>query len=184
VLKHQRRVIHIEEDAMCKMRVFGGIILAMLVATGSMAGAAIDVGQQCWRFEPFDDVLVISILQPHGTERMLHLTAGWFGLDVYRPNLANASWLLRTFGEDCPKAFVIRAVMQLTHFWGYHSDRFFNSIQSPYLHDSSHHPNPWRMSACRTWTTSVSGLRHWNDGPKWSNSGCAGGEVWLAVCSC
>jgi hypothetical protein len=33
-----------------------------------------------------------------------------------------------TFGDGCPKGLVIWAVMQLSHFWGYHSDRFFNSI--------------------------------------------------------
>jgi hypothetical protein len=43
-------------------------------------------------------------------------------------NLAKISWLLRTFGEGCPKGLVIWAVMPLSHFWGYHSDRFFNSI--------------------------------------------------------
>jgi hypothetical protein len=38
------------------------------------------------------------------------------------------SWVLRTFGDGCPKGLVIWAVKQLSHFWGYHSDRFFNSI--------------------------------------------------------
>jgi hypothetical protein len=32
-----------------------------------------------------------------------------------------------TFGEGCPKGLVIWAVIQLSHFLGYLSDRFFNS---------------------------------------------------------
>jgi hypothetical protein len=34
-----------------------------------------------------------------------------------------------TFGEGCPKGFVIQAVMPLSHFRGYHSDRFLNPIR-------------------------------------------------------
>jgi ketosteroid isomerase-like protein len=36
---------------------------------------------------------------------------------------------LRTFGEGYPKGFVIWAVIPLSHFQGYHSDHFFNSIR-------------------------------------------------------
>jgi hypothetical protein len=39
------------------------------------------------------------------------------------------SWVLRTFGEGCPKVYVIRAVMQLTHFLGYCSNNFFTSMR-------------------------------------------------------
>jgi hypothetical protein len=42
--------------------------------------------------------------------------------------LADVLGLLRTFGEGCPKGLVIWGVMPLSHFWGYHSDRFFNSM--------------------------------------------------------
>jgi hypothetical protein len=35
------------------------------------------------------------------------------------------SRLLRTFGEGCQKIFVIRAVLQLSHFLGYRSENFF-----------------------------------------------------------
>jgi hypothetical protein len=40
--------------------------------------------------------------------------------------MATTSWLLRTFGEGCPKGVVIWAVMQLSRFRGYHSNHFFN----------------------------------------------------------
>jgi hypothetical protein len=36
---------------------------------------------------------------------------------------------LRTFGEGCPKGFVIWAVMQLSQFQGYHSEHFFGRVQ-------------------------------------------------------
>jgi len=36
---------------------------------------------------------------------------------------------LRTFGDGCPEVFVIQAFMQCSHFWGYRSNNFFNSIR-------------------------------------------------------
>ena len=36
--------------------------------------------------------------------------------------------LLRTFGDGCPEVFVIQAFMQFSHFWGYRSNHFFNSM--------------------------------------------------------
>jgi hypothetical protein len=43
--------------------------------------------------------------------------------------LAKIFGLLRIFGESGPKGVVIWAVMPLSHFRGYHSDHFFNSIR-------------------------------------------------------
>jgi hypothetical protein len=37
--------------------------------------------------------------------------------------------LLRTFGDGCPEVFVIQAFMQFSHFWGYRSNNFFNSMR-------------------------------------------------------
>jgi hypothetical protein len=37
--------------------------------------------------------------------------------------------LLRTFGDGCPKAFMLRAVMRLSPFLGYRSNNFFNSMR-------------------------------------------------------
>jgi hypothetical protein len=34
--------------------------------------------------------------------------------------------VFRTFGEGCPKVYIIWAVMQLSHFLGYRSNHFFN----------------------------------------------------------
>jgi hypothetical protein len=47
----------------------------------------------------------------------------------FTPRQRKGNWLLRTFGEGCPKSVVIWAVMPLSHFRGYHSDHFFNSIR-------------------------------------------------------
>jgi hypothetical protein len=38
-------------------------------------------------------------------------------------------WLLRTFGDGCPEVLVIQAFMQFSHFWGYRSNNFFNSMR-------------------------------------------------------
>jgi hypothetical protein len=46
---------------------------------------------------------------------------------IYSTDL-NRLRLLGTFGEGCPKGLVIWAVMQLSRFRGYLSDRLFNSI--------------------------------------------------------
>jgi hypothetical protein len=40
------------------------------------------------------------------------------------PALVNISRFLRMLGESYPKACVIQAVMQLSHFWGCRSDNF------------------------------------------------------------
>jgi hypothetical protein len=34
-----------------------------------------------------------------------------------------------TFGDGCPEVFVIQAFMQFSHFWGYRSNNFFNSMR-------------------------------------------------------
>src|SRR4030095_11549734 len=44
-------------------------------------------------------------------------------------NRVTTSWLLLTFGEGCPEVFVIQAFMQFSHFWGYRSNNFFNSMR-------------------------------------------------------
>jgi hypothetical protein len=52
-------------------------------------------------------------------------------LEIDRRELTNrvtTSWLFRTFGEGCRNAYMIRAVMQLSHFWGYRSNHFFTSM--------------------------------------------------------
>ena len=36
---------------------------------------------------------------------------------------------MRTFGDACPEVFVIQAFMQFSHFWGYRSNNFFNSMR-------------------------------------------------------
>jgi hypothetical protein len=36
---------------------------------------------------------------------------------------------LRTFGDGCPEVFVIQAFMQFSHFGGYRSNNFFNSMR-------------------------------------------------------
>jgi hypothetical protein len=44
------------------------------------------------------------------------------------PHWSKGCWVLRTFGEGCPKILVIRAVMQLSPFLGCRSNNFFDSM--------------------------------------------------------
>jgi hypothetical protein len=43
----------------------------------------------------------------------------------YSKTVFNHLEVLRAFDEGCPKVFVIRAVMQLSHFLGYRSNNFY-----------------------------------------------------------
>jgi len=51
--------------------------------------------------------------------------------------------VLRTVGEGYPEVFVIQAFMQLSHFWGYRSNNFFNSM--PWVEDTSPKVRKTRM---------------------------------------
>jgi hypothetical protein len=64
----------------------------------------------------------MAILMPFGQEPTLIATSSQ---TATRTHIR----LLRTFGDGYPEVFVIQAFMQFSHFWGYRSNNFFNSMR-------------------------------------------------------